>query len=86
MLRSGGVQERVTIHPDLVWDYREPPEDPLWRLQRIADAFPAYGRDRVTVGQLFARLDELRIAPERRMLIELYEQAWCEREAAERAP
>jgi hypothetical protein len=72
--------ESVRIHPDLVWDYREPPDDLLWRLQRIADAFPAYGRDRATVRLLHAHRDELRLDPERRMLIELYEQAWCERE------
>lgn len=64
----------VDIHPDLVWDYATPPRDPLWRLQRIADAFPAYGRDRRTVAQLFAMRHQLRMPPEVRPLIELYEE------------
>lgn len=71
----------VNIHPDLVWDYAEAPHDPLWRLQRIADAFPAYGRDRQTVRQLFEHRAELRLEPEIRTLIEMYEEAWREREA-----
>lgn len=66
----------------LVWDYEVPPEDLLWRLQRIADWFPAFGRDRRTVGLLFAHRGELRLAPEIRELIELYEEAWRERESA----
>lgn len=70
----------VPIHPDLVWDYGRPPADPLWRLQRIADAFPAYGRDRRTVALLFAHRSGLRLAVETRALIELYEEAWCARE------
>ena len=74
----------VPIHPDLVWDYAEAPRDPLWRLQRIADAFPSYGRDRRTVSLLMRYRDVLRLAPETRALIELYEQAWVQR-AAQRA-
>ena len=73
---------KVTLHPDLAWDYPDPPGDPMWRLQRIADAFPAYGRDRQTVAQLHERRDALRLRPETRLLIELYEECWREREAA----
>lgn len=51
----------------------------LWRLQRIAEWFPAYGRDRETVRQLFERRAELRIPEEVRSLIELYEECWQER-------
>ena len=69
----------MPIDRDLVWDYAEPPADPQWRLQRIADAFPAYGRDRRTVALLFASREELRLEPERRLLIELYEEAWRRR-------
>jgi hypothetical protein len=74
----------VDIHPDLVWDYPQPPADPLWRLQRIADAFPGYGRDRQTVGLLFANRDKLRMRPETRALIELYEDAWRRRQGESR--
>jgi hypothetical protein len=69
----------VDIHPDLVWDYPEAPDDPLWRLQRIADAFPAYGRDRGTVELLHQFRDQLRLAPETRALIDLYQEEWAKR-------
>ena len=67
--------------PELLWDYREPPDDPLWRLQRIAEWFPAFGRDRATVAGLYARRDDLRVPREVLTLIEIYEQVWREREA-----
>lgn len=73
--------EHVNVPPELLWDYRVPPEDPLWRLQRIAEWFPAFGRDRATVAQLYARRGELRVPPEVRVLIEIYEEVWREREA-----
>lgn len=69
----------VRVPRDLLWDYREAPEDVLWRLQRIAEWFPAYGRDRETVRQLYAHRTQLRIPEETRALIELYEEAWRER-------
>lgn len=72
----------VDIPRELVWDYAEPPEDPAWRLQRIAEWFPAFGRDRKTVAQLYARRPELRVPPEVRTLIEIYEEIWQEREAS----
>jgi hypothetical protein len=73
--------EPVHVPPELLWDYRVPPEDPIWRLQRIAEWFPAFGRDRATVAQLYAHRGELRVPPEVRALIEIYEQVWREREA-----
>jgi len=39
----------IRIPPELLWDYRETPDDMVWRLQRIAGFFPLYGRDRETV-------------------------------------
>jgi hypothetical protein len=74
--------EVVAIPPELVWDYAKPPEDILWRLQRIADWFPAFGRDRVTVRLLYAHRDQLRIPPEVRSLIELYQEEWGTRTTA----
>jgi hypothetical protein len=70
------VTEVIPIPRELVWDYAEPPDDLLWRLQRIADWFPAFGRDRATVRLLYAHRDELRIPAEVRSLIELYEEEW----------
>jgi hypothetical protein len=74
------VDDGIPIHQDLVWDYGEAPADPAWRLQRIGEAFPAYGRDRRTVALLFAQRHALRLPPETRALIELYEEAWRARE------
>lgn len=73
--------ELIPIPDELVWDYPNAPEDQLWRLQRIAEWFPAYGRDRRTVRALYERRDELRIPNEVRELIGMYEEAWREREA-----
>lgn len=72
-----GVEIRVPR--ELLWDYGEAPADPLWRLQRIAEWFPAYGRDRATVHELYVHRDQLRVPEETRALIELYEEAWRER-------
>jgi hypothetical protein len=76
------VEQLVDIPTELVWDYREPPADQAWRLQRIAEWFPAFGRDRSTVALLYAHRTELNVPPEIRSLIELYEEVWREREAA----
>lgn len=74
----------VQVPPEPLWDYREAPADPLWRLQRIAEWFPAFGRDRATVAQLYARRGDLRVPPEVRALIEIYEEVWRERETRPR--
>jgi hypothetical protein len=71
--------ETVPIPREIVWDYADPPDDLLWRLQRIADWFPAFGRDRRTVRLLHEHRHELRIPPEVRSLIELYEEEWQRR-------
>jgi hypothetical protein len=70
----------VNVPQELLWDYRVPPEDPMWRLQRIADWFPAFVRDRETVAQLYAHREALKVPPEVRALIEIYEQVWQESE------
>ena len=76
------MADLVPIARELVWDYAEPPDDLRWRLQRIADWFPAFGRDRRTVRMLYEHRHALRIAPEVRALVELYEEAWQAYEAA----
>lgn len=65
----------IAVPKELVWDYRDAPEDLLWRLQRIADFFPRYCRDRETVRLLFENRDHLRLEPDTRALIEEYHQA-----------
>lgn len=69
----------IEVPKDLLWDYKEAPEDILWRLQRIADFFPLYGRDHKTVAALYAHRDELRLDPATRALIETYHEAWLEK-------
>ncbi len=71
----------VAVPPELLWDYRTQPEDPDWALQRIAEWFPAFGRDRATVAELYRRRHALNIPPEVRTLIEIYEDLWREWEA-----
>jgi hypothetical protein len=73
----------VTVPRELVWDYEKAPEDLLWRLQRIGDWFPAFGRDRHTVRELFLHLDALNLPAETKTLITLYEEAWRAREGAD---
>ena len=69
----------ITVPRAILWDYREAPEDLVWRLQRIADFFPRYGRDRATVELLFANRDRLRLEPGTRALIEEYHRAHAAR-------
>ena len=66
----------VIVPKELVWDYSEPPADLSWRLQRIADFFPAYGSDRETVGLLFNHLTELDVEEGKSRLIALYNEVW----------
>ncbi len=66
----------IQVPKDILWDYEEPPEDLLWRLQRIADFFPLYGRDRETVMLLHAYRDQLKLDAATRALIEEYGRAW----------
>jgi hypothetical protein len=56
----------------LLWDYVEAPRDEIWRLQRLAEFFPGYGRDRASVAALYRRRAELRVPSEIRELIEIY--------------
>lgn len=62
----------IPIPSEIVWDYDEPPLDEVWRLQRIAEFFPLYGRDSLTVAALYEVRHELRIPPEVSQLIVLY--------------
>jgi hypothetical protein len=66
----------IAIPKKIVWDYREPPDDLLWRLQRLADFFPRYGQDRETVNLLFQNRDQLKLDTPTRTLIEAYQEAW----------
>lgn len=65
----------ITVPREILWDYREAPKDLLWRLQRIADFFPRFGRDQETVGLLHDNRNRLRLAPATRALIEEYHRA-----------
>lgn len=73
--------KKIDIPKDLLWDYTEAPDDLLWRLQRIADFFPAYGADRETVQLLFEHRDKLKIEEGKYKLIEIYYEAWNKKTA-----
>ncbi len=66
----------VHIPKELLWDYTQPPEDLLWRLQRIADFFPAYGTDREIVRLLFQYRNRLKLEAGKYQLIGLYQEVW----------
>lgn len=69
----------IPIPPELLWDYKKPPDNVLWRLQRIADFFPAYGTDKEIVDLLFRYKDKLRLEEGKYKLIALYEEVWNEK-------
>jgi hypothetical protein len=62
----------IEVPEEILWDYRHAPEDVLWRLQRIADFFPLYGKDRATVIELYAHRDRLKLDAATLALIEAY--------------
>lgn len=69
----------INVPRELLWDYKEPPDDLLWRLQRIADFFPAYGTDMETVQLLFNNKDKLKLEKGKYRLIEIYYEVWNEK-------
>jgi len=69
----------INVPRELLWDYKEPPDDLLWRLQRIADFFPAYGTDMETVQLLFNNKDKLKLEKGKYRLIETYYEVWNEK-------
>jgi hypothetical protein len=71
--------ETIQIPKELLWDYKEPPDDLLWRLQRIADFFPAYGTDRETVKLLWKHRNQLKLEEGTNKLIVLYHEVWNEK-------
>jgi len=73
------VEPRIKIPEELLWDYKEAPRDLLWSLQRIADFFPLYGRNRETVTALYECMEKLKIDETTRILIEEYKRAWEEK-------
>ena len=75
--------EPIDIPKELVWDYVEAPMDLLWRLQRIADFFPAYGTDRETTGHLFDHLGSLELEEGKSRLIAIYHEVWNEKSREE---
>ena len=66
----------IQVPKALLWDYTTPPDDLLWRLQRIADFFPLYGTDRDTVSALYEHKDQLQMDRETILLIEEYYKIW----------
>lgn len=70
------IKPMTIVSKELLWDYKEAPDDPFWSLQRIADFFPCYGKDRETVMALYKNMEILRIDETTRLLIREYKEAW----------
>jgi hypothetical protein len=62
----------IEVPKEILWDYENAPEDIGWRLQRIADFFPLYGKDRATIALLFAHRNQLKLDEATLALIEAY--------------
>ena len=73
------INKDVVIPKELLWDYKEPPDNLMLRLQRIADFFPAYGTDLNNIRLLFKYRENLKLDYGKRRLIELYNEVWNEK-------
>jgi hypothetical protein len=62
----------IEVPKEILWDYENAPEDIVWRLQRIADFFPLYGKDRATIHLLFEYRNRLKLDEATLALIEAY--------------
>ena len=71
--------ETIQVPRELLWDYKEPPDDLLWRLQRIVDFFPAYGTERRTIKLLMKYRHKLKLEEGTEKLIVLYNEVWNEK-------
>lgn len=72
------MDEEISLPKELLWDYREAPDNIVWRLQRIADFFPGFGKDRKTVELLFKYRDKLKLETGKYRLICIYHEVWKE--------
>ena len=80
---EGNMKTTVRIPREILWDYTEAPDDLLWKLQRIADFFPAYGADRETVALLYENRDRLKLEEGKYRLIGMYHEVWNEKTRAD---
>ena len=78
-MRALEIKVRIKSPKELLWDYKKAPRDLLWRLQRIADFFPLYGRDKKTVTALYENMEKLKIDGTTRILLAEYKRAWEEK-------
>jgi len=62
----------IEVPKEILWDYQNAPEDLEWRLQRIADFFPLYGKERATINLLFTHRHKLKLDEATLALIEAY--------------
>jgi hypothetical protein len=62
----------IEVPREILWDYENAPDDIGWRLQRIADFFPLYGKDPATIALLYAHRDQLKLDEATLALIEAY--------------
>ena len=62
----------IEVPREILWDYEKAPEDVEWRLQRIADFFPLYGRDPATIALLYEYRHQLKLDQATLAMIEAY--------------
>jgi len=62
----------IEVPREILWDYNKAPEDMVWRLQRIADFFPLYGKDPETIALLYEHRHQLKLDEATLALIETY--------------
>lgn len=67
------------VPKEIIWDYKNPPDDLFWKLQRIADFFPMVGVDKKTVKLLFKYREKLKLEEGKFKLIKLYYEAWSKK-------
>lgn len=67
---------KIKLPKEILWDYKKPIEDLLWKLQRIILFFPSIGTDRETIDLLYANRDKLKMEEGKYILIGLYKEIW----------
>ena len=67
---------KIEVPEEILWDYKQAPDDILWRLQRIAEFFPAHCTDKHTIDLLYKYRDQLKIEKGKYILIGIYEEVW----------
>lgn len=61
---------------EILWDYKNPIDDVLWKLQRIILFFPSVGTDKKTIDLLYEKRDLIKMEEGKYILIGIYKELW----------